>query len=660
MNENQSANELIPELIKDSKEFTKSLNARIKVNGIFNEFNANTNQNFHKFVNMSNTRYKSVKSGNRLENVLRSQKQLYFNIADQMNEDKALNNLQEIEQEKKKLNTNLDAKKTKELNKLRDKLRISIKDLSKTEIRRRERLNERIKTKQNGYGPITETNRFFRQTSKTNEHLKEKSNILCITEKPNQIEEREEFVSGLITQDQNFFSSHLNEYQKFLNVLKDNTKNGRNIKIEKNGLDGPSNFFLTEKLNLLSFKEKKKEIQIKKKEEDNLIDINKLMRFTKKGQEMMKRLHYQPSTTSAHPFSKYQNKNTFDTINVIKTEVDNCLYIDEKVSQKRENLDTFLNIDNLPRIEDYETYYNNEPFKRTSSTKNEYKSESHLLDTKNSYQTTNDTKTTKPQYSTEYASRSKRRNLIEDFRAVFDRKKVVWKEEDKQLGRVNKVEQLKLIDTNNFLKTVKNIERKNQLYIDGYSNRDSKTNEEIKEFNQLIGNKHFLNKRNLNLQLNRFLIAKGEIEKERKEAIMSKEKELKEIEEEALKAKREAFEEYKLKIQKEKNLNDNDSYIIGEKKEYVLETHQPVHSPQKEYDNFLAFKELYKKKQESKANYETCTIRKNVKGSTMIDQDNKKRSSILSLNQDALMNMIKKKPNGRHSISCSIPQAYKQ
>ena len=122
MNENQSANELIPELIKDSKEFAKSLNARIKVNGIFNEFNANTNQNFHKFVNMSNTRYKSVKSSNRLENVLRSQKQLYFNIADQMNEDKALNNLQEIEQEKKKLNTNLDAKKTKELNKKAKKM----------------------------------------------------------------------------------------------------------------------------------------------------------------------------------------------------------------------------------------------------------------------------------------------------------------------------------------------------------------------------------------------------------------------------------------------------------------------------------------------------------------------------------------------------------
>ena len=659
MNENQSANELIPQLIQDSKEFAKSLNARIKVNGIFNEFNENTNQNFHKFVKMSNTRYKSVKSGNRLENVLRSQKQLYFNIADQLNEDKALNNLQEIEQEKKKLNTNLDAKKSKELNKLRDKLRISIKDLSKTEIRRRERLNERIKTKQNGYGPITETNRFFRQTSKSNEHLKEKSHILCITEKPNPIEEREEFVSGLITQDQNFFSSHLNEYQKFLNVLKDNTKNGRNIKIEKNGLDGPSNFFLTEKLNLLSFIEKKKEIQVKKKEEDNLIDINKLMRFTKKGQEMMKRLHYQPSTTSAHPFSKYQNKNTFDTINVIKTEVDNCLYIDEKFNQKRENLDTFLNIDNLPRIEDYETYYNNEPFQRTSSTKNEYRSESHLLDTKNSYQTTNDTKTTK-QNNTEYASRSKRRNIIEDFRAVFDKKKLLWKEEDKQLGSVNKVEQLKLIDTNNFLKTVKNIERKNQLYIDGYSNRDNKTNEEIKEFNQLIGNKHFLNKRNLNLQLNRFLIAKGEIEKERNEAIMSKEKELKELEEEALKAKREAFEEYKLKIQKEKNLNDNESYIIGEKEQYVSETHQPVHSPQKEYDNFLEFKELYKKKQENKTNYETCTIRKNVKGSTMIEPDNKKRSSILSLNQDALMNMIKKKPNGRHSISCNIPQAYKQ
>lgn len=164
----------------------------------------------------------------------------------------------------------------------------------------------------------------------------------------------------------------------------------------------------------------------------------------------------------------------------------------------------------------------------------------------------------------------------------------------------------------------------------------------------------------MNLQLNKFLIAKSEIEKERNEAIMSKERELKEIEEEALKAKREAFEEYKLKIQKEKNLNDNDSYIIGANEGYVLETHQPVENPQKEYDNFITFKEMYRKKQEGKVNYETCTIRKNVKGSTMINQDSKKKQSILSLDQDALMNMIRSKKNGRHSISCSIPQTYKQ
>ena len=67
----QQANELIPQLLTGSKEFTRSLNNRLKVNSIFNEYDVNVNQKFNQYVNMSNVRYKSVKSGNRLENILR-------------------------------------------------------------------------------------------------------------------------------------------------------------------------------------------------------------------------------------------------------------------------------------------------------------------------------------------------------------------------------------------------------------------------------------------------------------------------------------------------------------------------------------------------------------------------------------------------------------
>ena len=67
--------------------------------------------------------------------------------------------------------------------------------------------------------------------------------------------------------------------------------------------------------------------------------------------------------------------------------------------------------------------------------------------------------------------------------------------EDKQIEDEHKLEQLMLVETNNFLKTVKSIDRKNQMYVDGYSIRDNTTNNKIKEFNKLLGTKTFYNKR---------------------------------------------------------------------------------------------------------------------------------------------------------------------
>ena len=141
----EKANELIPQLLTNSKEFTRSLNNRIKVNSIFNEYDVNINKKFSKYVNMSNLRYKSVKSGNRLENILRIQKKSYIDLAEKINENDVVKNYEEIEDEKKKLEKNNNQKKYKELADIRKKLRISTKYFTKAEIRKRELLNEKIK-----------------------------------------------------------------------------------------------------------------------------------------------------------------------------------------------------------------------------------------------------------------------------------------------------------------------------------------------------------------------------------------------------------------------------------------------------------------------------------------------------------------------------------
>ena len=190
-----------------------------------------------------------------------------------------------------------------------------------------------------------------------------------------------------------------------------------------------------------------------------------------------------------------------------------------------------------------------------------------------------------------------KRNLADDFRRIFENKKDKWKEEDKEIEDYHKIEQLKLIDTNNYLKTVKSINRKNQMYIDDYSRRDNSTNNKIQEFNKLLGTRTFYNKKNMNIQLQRFISLKDQIEKEKEEELLMEENQRKEEEEEQIRKKKEAFEKYKLKIAKENNMKDDDSIVLGEKEEYVFEAHKPVINPQQEYNNFIMFKEEYKKKQ---------------------------------------------------------------
>ena len=80
-----------------------------------------------------------------------------------------------------------------------------------------------------------------------------------------------------------------------------------------------------------------------------------------------------------------------------------------------------------------------------------------------------------------------------------------------------------------------------------------------------------------------------------------------------MRKKREAFEQYKLKIAKENNLKDDDSIVIGDKEDYVFEAHKPVINQQQEYNNFISFKEEYKKRYLTEHSCSASIKRKNDK-----------------------------------------------
>jgi hypothetical protein len=139
-------NKLIPDLITNFKDYDKNLSNRIKVDNLFMSFNDDANRNFNKFVDLSNKRYKSIKSGNTLSNILGKQMPTYNKLNKEIN-DNEIYSTTELEEDKKKLGKSVNKFKSKELNVIREQLKDSLRDFSKAELRQRENLLKRVMEK---------------------------------------------------------------------------------------------------------------------------------------------------------------------------------------------------------------------------------------------------------------------------------------------------------------------------------------------------------------------------------------------------------------------------------------------------------------------------------------------------------------------------------
>ena len=81
---NCNANTLIPELLSKSEIYTKGIQKRIKIHNIFTEFDHKANGQMRNFIDESNHRYKGLKSGNRLDTMIRNSSEKYQEYAEKV------------------------------------------------------------------------------------------------------------------------------------------------------------------------------------------------------------------------------------------------------------------------------------------------------------------------------------------------------------------------------------------------------------------------------------------------------------------------------------------------------------------------------------------------------------------------------------------------
>lgn len=132
----KSTNDLIPILISKFDNQAKNMKNRIKINSIFAEFDKKTRNQLNEFIQMSQNRYKGVKSGNELQNIITNQKIIYHRLSDKILND-YFYGTQEIDIENKKLFKKSDMKKNNEINEIRKKIKQDTRDYSKYELKTR-------------------------------------------------------------------------------------------------------------------------------------------------------------------------------------------------------------------------------------------------------------------------------------------------------------------------------------------------------------------------------------------------------------------------------------------------------------------------------------------------------------------------------------------
>ena len=631
-----TTNILVPKLLDKTSLYANNLKNRIKIDGIFNEFDESANVNFKKFIKLSQQRYKSVKSGTHLNNILNNQKQEIKELFDNILTNKFYNN-NEIEKESKKLLKKMGVKENQDLFELRKDIISKTNSLTKVEIKNREKLLKNALKKRKrenkvlSYLPKQE-NKVKNNLSNLQRKMSIKYNGKLIN--INELNDKKQFFDDLMKND---FSRLNKNFKDYLTHLKDIKMKEQDEMTKRQSNREKYSFlynFSPERIKFLSYREDDLNAKKPKKKDEPKVDIMKLMRYTKRGnkkwfkkglknkefkqipklnqkqQPELKPIFKSINTTTnnfhknktdleninlstgqnniynktdSNFFNNYKN-----TIKTVRNEADKASHMTQNFDTKMKTMENFFNTKNLPKIEEYDNIINHTHYFAHNKLSNNV--------------TVNSLK--KDKFGYDRNSLDNQKEIFESYNTAYLNKKIFWEQEDRKKELIKKNKEAEIEDTKNFLKEIKRIGRKPNFYTDPYSTRDSNINSLIQIFNETLTDE-FYSKKKMESKVNEFNSLMEEKEKEKKlhEEYMNKMM----IEEE--KKMREKDISYQIfSKMKEKLRKENDEENKGEDIDfnYKLFLSKGLVSNKIKTDPYLDYKEFfqYEKEKQKQLNME--------------------------------------------------------
>jgi len=631
-----TTNILVPKLLDKTSLYANNLKTRIKIDGIFNEFDESANVNFKKFIKLSQQRYKSVKSGTHLNNILNNQKQEIKELSDNILTNKFYNN-NEIEKESKKLLKKMGIKENQDLFELRKDIISKTNSLTKVEIKNREKLLKNALKKRKrenkvlSYLPKQE-NKVKNNLSNLQRKMSIKYNGKIIN--INELNDKKQFFDDLMKNDFSRLNKNFKDYITHLKDIKMKEQDEMTKRQSNREKYSFLNNFSPERIKFLSYREDDLNAKKPKKKDEQKVDIMKLMRYTKRGnkkwfkkglknkefkqipkfnpkqQQELKPIFKSINTTTnnfhknktdleninlstgqsniynktdSNFFNNYKN-----TIKTVRNEADKASHMNQNFDTKMKTMENFFNTKNLPKIEEYDNIINHTHYFAHNKLSNNV--------------TVNSLK--KDKFGYDRNSLDNQKEIFESYNTAYLNKKIFWEQEDRKKELIKKNKEAEIEDTKNFLKEIKRIGRKPNFYTDPYSTRDSNINSLIQIFNETLTDE-FYSKKKMESKVNEFNSLMEEKEKEKKlhEEYMNKMM----IEEE--KKMREKDISYQIfSKMKEKLRKENDEENKGEDIDfnYKLFLSKGLVSNKIKTDPYLDYKEFfqYEKEKQKRLNME--------------------------------------------------------
>ena len=542
-----TTNILVPKLLDKTSLYANNLKTRIKIDGIFNEFDESANVNFKKFIKLSQQRYKSVKSGTHLNNILNNQKQEIKELSDNILTNKFYNN-NEIEKESKKLLKKMGIKENQDLFELRKDIISKTNSLTKVEIKNREKLLKNALKKRKrenkvlSYLPKQE-NKVKNNLSNLQRKMSIKYNGKIIN--INELNDKKQFFDDLMKNDFSRLNKNFKDYITHLKDIKMKEQDEMTKRQSNREKYGFLNNFSPERIKFLSYREDDLNAKKPKKKDEQKIDIMKLMRYTKRGnkkwfkkglknkefkqipkfnpkqQQELKPIFKSINTTTnnfhknktdleninlstgqnniynktdSNFFNNYKN-----TIKTVRNEADKASHMNQNFDTKMKTMENFFNTKNLPKIEEYDNIINHTHYFAHNKLSNNV--------------TVNSLK--KDKFGYDRNSLDNQKEIFESYNTAYLNKKIFWEQEDRKKELIKKNKEAEIEDTKNFLKEIKRIGRKPNFYTDPYSTRDSNINSLIQIFNETLTDE-FYSKKKMESKVNEFNSLMEEKEKEKK------------------------------------------------------------------------------------------------------------------------------------------------